>query len=116
MPFTVLKARYESGLYAYRSVPTAILEMLRTEGWSGLYRGYHVTLIRDVPFSGLYLAFYEHLRNGLPISNRFTCNLVSGLVAGGLATIVTHPFDVIKTRVQASTLDLVPAAKSIIKV
>merc|ERR1711962_791059 len=66
IPFTVVKTRMESGTYQYRSVTAAITHILRNEGVRGLARGLGPTLVRDVPFSGLYLAFYDVLKSKCP--------------------------------------------------
>merc|ERR1712032_1248707 len=62
IPFTVVKTRIESGAFQYRSVFTALESILRLEGLRGLTRGLGPTLARDVPFSSLYLAFYDLLK------------------------------------------------------
>lgn len=116
MPVTVLKVRYESDYYAYRSLLGAGRDILRTEGVRGLFRGFGATAVRDAPYAGLYVLFYEHLKKDLAgfigstdnsshqqqshISSSTTINFTSGALAAGLATAVTNPFDAVKTRVQ----------------
>ena len=108
IPFTVIKTRFESRAYNYSSTAHALSSILRTEGLRGLTRGLGPTLVRDVPFSGLYLMFYEQLKTWVPdevsrtqssAAVHFSC----GLVAGLLASLVTQPADVIKTRLQLSS-------------
>ncbi|XP_048190834.1 mitochondrial glycine transporter [Perognathus longimembris pacificus] len=108
-PITVVKTRYESGRYGYRSVYEALSSIYRSEGRRGLFRGLTATLLRDAPFSGIYLMFYgqtkslalggtEQLDPALvPIVN-FGC----GVLAGALASLATQPADVMKTRMQLS--------------
>ena len=55
------------------------------------------SLLRDVPFSALYWPFYEYLR---PPEFHFWQNFTAGAVAGSIASAITLPFDVIKTRFQ----------------
>lgn len=61
-----------------------------------------VTSLRDVPHAGIYLSIYEHLKVNLrsQISNDTFHRLTCGLLAGGVSTVVTQPFDLVKTRVQ----------------
>jgi len=108
IPFTVIKTRFESRAFNYSSTAHALSSILRTEGLRGLTRGLGPTLVRDVPFSGLYLMFYEQLKTWVPeevsrsqgsTAVHFSC----GLMAGLLASLVTQPADVIKTRLQLSS-------------
>ncbi|XP_055335841.1 mitochondrial glycine transporter B-like isoform X2 [Paramacrobiotus metropolitanus] len=108
LPFTVIKARYESGLFRYGSVLGALRSTAAQEGIKSLYSGFVPTLLRDAPFSGIYLMFYELIKSSL--RKQFpdypytpVMHFGSGLTAGLLASIVTHPFDVIKTHVQLSS-------------
>lgn len=104
IPFTVIKTRFESQQYNYRSVLAALRAILAAEGVRGLTLGLVPTLARDVPFSGLYLMFYEHLKNITPREMKeqqpSAVHFMSGMTAGVLASLVTQPADVIKTQLQ----------------
>lgn len=111
MPVTVLKVRYESDYYAYRSLYGAGRDILRTEGIRGLFAGFGATAARDAPYAGLYVLFYEQLKRDLAaftrgggedmrMSSSSSINFVSGAVAAGMATTITNPFDAVKTRLQ----------------
>lgn len=103
-PFSVLKARIE---WDPRSG-------MRFNGFKDMFVGLGHTLARDVPFSGMYMVFYrffksipssserrDHLGPGKSHAFRqFGIDLGAGLIAGVLATAITHPFDVYKTRAQ----------------
>jgi len=106
IPFTVIKTRFESPNFHYSSTVSALRQILQTEGLRGLTRGLGATLVRDVPFSGLYLMFYEHLKSITPDDVKKThgssAHFVCGMTAGVLASLVTQPADVIKTRLQLS--------------
>lgn len=114
IPFTVVKTRMESGAFQYRSVGSALGSILRTEGARGLARGLGPTLARDVPFSGLYLAFYDLLKAETPswvaASSPAAAHMTAGLGAGILASLVTQPADVVKTRLQLGQASSVTAA------
>ncbi|XP_059475701.1 mitochondrial glycine transporter B-like [Neocloeon triangulifer] len=105
IPITVIKTRYESGVYEYRGVTAALRVIYKTEGVKGLCCGLVPTLFRDAPFSGLYLLFYTQTKKSLPqewwstqlaAPLHFSC----GIVAGLLASAVTQPADVVKTKMQ----------------
>lgn len=107
LPTTVIKARFESGKFNYPSIPRAFQSIWRTEGFRGLYSGASATLVRDAPYSGLYLMFYG--QGKLLLSevglleddgSNPLLNYMCGVNAGFLASAVTQPADVIKTKMQ----------------
>jgi len=102
IPFTVLKTRFESGSFQYRGLGSALVSIVKTEGGIGLCRGLAPTLLRDAPFSALYLACYEALKANLPgqETSPISHHLLCGLGAGVLASLATHPADRVKTTMQ----------------
>ncbi|CAG9825189.1 unnamed protein product [Phaedon cochleariae] len=105
MPLTVVKTRVESGMYSYRSVFYAIKEIHHTEGVRGLTRGIVPMLMRDMPYSGLYYMFYSQSKQLVPkdFLNSSYSSLIHGACAASssiLSSIITHPPDVLKTRMQ----------------
>ena len=116
MPVTLLKVRYESSLYAYTSLPRAFLSIIRTEGPRAFFAGFGATAARDAPYAGLYVLFYEQARSRLGVIANTTTgddsgqrvgagqsasvNFSAGVLAAGMATTVTNPFDAVKTRLQ----------------
>ncbi|CAH1273810.1 SLC25A38 [Branchiostoma lanceolatum] len=105
LPVTVVKVRYECGMFQYRGVVAALKDLYRQEGRKGLYSGLSATLLRDVPFSGIYFMCYSELKKRIPSDQldssfvpvlHFTC----GIVAGAMASAITQPADVIKTQMQ----------------
>lgn len=119
MPITIIKVRYESNLYSYKSIWEAGTSILKREGLKGFFSGFGATAIRDAPYAGLYVLFYEQskrqlsqlqnavptaeslgLQTGMTSSKSISINFLSGVVAAGLATTITNPFDAVKTRLQ----------------
>ena len=114
MPVTVIKVRYESTLYTYRSTMEAGTAIIRSEGVRGLFSGFGATAIRDAPYAGLYVLFYERSKHFLSQlrddgavsahamqgSRSMPINFSSSILAAGFATAMTNPFDAIKTRLQ----------------
>lgn len=122
MPITVIKVRYESSLYAYKSLFTASRAIFATEGLRGFVAGFGATAVRDAPYAGLYVLFYEQSKKRLSalaakvhkadstssgaaageLSMKAAAgiNFASGVAAAGLGTAFTNPFDAIKTRLQ----------------
>ncbi|KAL5508576.1 hypothetical protein ACEPAH_6195 [Sanghuangporus vaninii] len=112
-PLSVIKARFESDIYRsqYNSFPRAVAMIFRA-GPKELFKGFVPSAMRDAPYAGIFVATYESIK-------RYTSNLsesssvlsstavhtVSAGSAGALATLATHPFDVIKTKVQVRQED-----------
>ncbi len=62
-----------------------------------LFRGFLASSLRDAPYAGLFVVFYESIKRDLPSTwNSTIIHSTSAASAGALATIATHPFDVIK--------------------
>jgi solute carrier family 25, member 38 len=134
MPLTVIKVRYESNLYSYRSLGGAARDIARAEGLRGFFTGFGATALRDAPYAGLYVVFYEGFKSRLsatvgsrrgsgegsaatrfagnptttavaapstmPVSTAAAINFGSGLMAATLCTVISNPFDAVKTRIQ----------------
>ncbi|KIW13690.1 hypothetical protein PV08_08881 [Exophiala spinifera] len=125
MPVTVIKVRYESDLYAYKSIASASRSIYASEGLKGFFSGFGATAVRDAPYAGLYVVFYEACKTRLnkllsssspgsgaavdvsdgrgrhaSFASSATINASSGVLAAGLATSFTNPFDAVKTRLQ----------------
>lgn len=104
MPFTVLKTRFESSQFAsYRGIGKALMEIGKSEGFSGLFRGYFWCIARDAPQSGLFLVAYRKIQHNfadkLQLQNTLT-NAISAFLASSFACSITQPFDVAKTQIQ----------------
>lgn len=117
MPLTVLKVRYESSFYKYTSLAGAARDIARTEGARGFFAGFGATAIRDAPYAGLYVLFYEqskrYLSRAFPQlstapgqegrmtqSRAASINFASGVFSAVVCSIVSNPFDAVKTRIQ----------------
>ncbi|EON61501.1 solute carrier family 25 member 38 [Coniosporium apollinis CBS 100218] len=118
MPITVIKVRYESTFYNYTSIWGAGKDILRTNGLRGFFAGFGATAVRDAPYAGLYVLFYEQAKKRLSALSTVVgktqnegsralssgssagINFASGVLAAGFGTAITNPFDAIKTRLQ----------------
>ncbi|XP_072518950.1 mitochondrial glutamate carrier 1 isoform X2 [Salminus brasiliensis] len=95
---------------APRASATSItLNLLRTQGLRGLYKGTGATLLRDVPFSMIYFPLFAKLNavgrrgdlHGNPQGRApFMQSFMAGCAAGSVAAVAVTPLDVIKTRLQ----------------
>lgn len=57
---------FQSGRYNYVSVAGALRSVYETEGVRALFSGLTATLLRDAPFSGIYVMFYSQAKGALP--------------------------------------------------
>ncbi len=116
MPLTVIKVRFESNLYSYPSLFSAVRDIGRREGFRGFFSGFGATAIRDAPYAGLYVLFYEMLKSHLGVlaetdsdpntktvmgtTLASSINFGSAILAGAACSAVSNPFDAVKTRIQ----------------
>jgi Mitochondrial carrier protein len=97
----------------YRGSWDALKTILRTEGLSGIYRGYGATLASFGPFSAIYFVLYEQLKvlakeyldgkaSPPPAGGElpFGYILASSATAGAMASFITSPLDMAKLRLQ----------------
>ncbi|KAK4056509.1 hypothetical protein OIO90_002356 [Microbotryomycetes sp. JL221] len=125
MPFTLLKTLSESSLNSGKRLSTfqALNQLYAQGGLSSLWRGAVPTALRDAPNAGLFIVFYERMQTILGSrrlrrsqsqqqqqreGNQFGSSLGGGAAAGASAslfsTLLTTPFDLIKTRRQIDPL------------
>ncbi|OCF32700.1 solute carrier family 25, member 38 [Kwoniella heveanensis BCC8398] len=119
-PITVVKARFESNRYAnYHSIPGALLSIYRTNGIRGFFQGFTATAVRDAPYAGMYLVFYEKGKDligrihGIPNA---ALHSSSGVMAAVFATLLTSPADVVKTRMQVNPADHPSLGKAVARI
>lgn len=99
LPATVLKARLEASP-RHHGLFNECLYMYRLGGVRSFYVGLTPTLLRDAPHAAVHLVIYNRLMH---LTSDSTA--ISAGIAAVLATMFTHPIDVIKTRVQISSLE-----------
>eukprot|EP00850_Spirogloea_muscicola_P005889 SM000027S09670 [mRNA] locus=s27:672134:679076:- [translate_table: standard] len=86
------------------NVAEVFSHVMATEGWTGLFRGNGVNVLRVAPNKGIELFAYERTKNFLTPKEgqrpRFPLPVapLAGSVAGMTSTIVTYPLELIKTR------------------
>ena len=127
---TRMQAHSGSSATVFADTLRGLADVVSAQGYSSLWRGLTLTMWRDVPFSGLYWWGYEAVRNTLADANErrsrwdaaadgpdtrgrrrrsrsrenlkttFIHSVIAGATSGAIASVVTTPFDVGKTRQQ----------------
>ncbi|KAI0884819.1 mitochondrial carrier [Annulohypoxylon maeteangense] len=116
VPTEVVKQRAQAGLHGGSSAAAlgAILSQFSTVGFAGvwreLYRGWGITVMREVPFTVIQFPLWEALKSwgrrrkvasgSVEVSAGESA--LYGSVSGAIAAGVTTPLDVLKTRVMLS--------------
>ncbi|CAD8149123.1 unnamed protein product [Paramecium octaurelia] len=99
LPIDVVKERLQVqkrfGYHNYSGSIDAVLQIVRKEGVLGLYRGFGATLGFFGPYSALYFASFEYLKEQ---TNNHA--LLSSLGAFFFSSILTQPLSVSKMRIQ----------------
>ncbi|KAJ1528026.1 hypothetical protein ONE63_007947 [Megalurothrips usitatus] len=116
-PLELIRTKMQSRKLTYREIGSALRSHIQSHGVvPGLWKGLGSTLLRDVPFSGIYWFNYEGLKSlcNQP-SPAFGFSFAAGAIAGSIAAICTTPFDVVKThqQIEMGEKDLYAGSKKI---
>ncbi len=114
VPIEVVKERLQVmstlNTYHYKGNRDAIQQILKTEGVRSMYRGYGATILAFGPFAGISLATYDKLKFMCGFDKQqigFTESLGLSSVSGVIASVLTHPIDVVKVRLQVQRAEAV---------
>nr|AKN21581.1 slc25a-13 [Schmidtea mediterranea] len=106
MPFSVLKTQIESHVHAKFSIYQSVCRIFTVSGLPGFYRGLFSTVLRDAPYSGIFVMTYNRSKEVFK-ANEDSCGflrlVMCALVASCFASTITQPADVIKTHRQLFT-------------
>ncbi|XP_011372612.1 mitochondrial brown fat uncoupling protein 1 [Pteropus vampyrus] len=90
-----LKPRYTGTYNAYRIIAT-------TEGLTGLWKGTTLNLLRSIIINCTELVTYDLMKEALVknklLADDVPCHVMSAIIAGFCATVLSSPVDVVKTR------------------
>ncbi|KAM7485102.1 hypothetical protein LguiA_001111 [Lonicera macranthoides] len=117
---TILASQGEPKVYP--NMRSALVDIIRTRGFRGLYAGLSPTLVEIVPYAGLQFGTYDTFKRWATAWNQYRYSNASradatissfqlflcGLAAGTCAKAVCHPLDVVKKRFQIEGLQRHP--------
>lgn len=112
VPTEVVKQRAQAGQYPTSlTALTSILQQRSTHGlvhvWRELYRGWSITVMREVPFTVIQFPLWEAMKkwalsqrgkSSRPTDVTGAESAVFGSISGAIAAGLTTPLDVLKTR------------------
>lgn len=102
-PFSVVKIQLQAtGKEEVFNVREAARSVWLSRGMFGFYRGFTISLYKEVPFAGVYLGTYGNLREALPKTKWSPA--VAGAIASMLTWSVLLPLDTLKTVIQFRVL------------
>ncbi|TYJ54595.1 hypothetical protein B9479_004725 [Cryptococcus floricola] len=106
VPTEVVKSRTQTSAYGVgKSSIHSAMSIMKLEGIRGFYRGFGITLTREIPFTSIQFPLYEFFKSRLSrhyLGGRRPTSYEAaacGSLAGGIAAASTTPLDVVKTRV-----------------
>ncbi|XP_074573068.1 uncharacterized protein LOC141829486 isoform X1 [Curcuma longa] len=106
-PMDVVKQRLQLRSSPYSGVRDCIVRMLRDEGIKSFYASYRTTVLMNAPFTAVHFSTYEAVKKILfeispenSSEEKLLVHLTAGGSAGALASALTTPLDVVKTRLQ----------------
>jgi solute carrier family 25 S-adenosylmethionine transporter 26 len=119
VPTEVVKQRAQAKQHpSSRAALASILAQRKSHGvarmWAELYRGWGVTVMREVPFTVIQFPLWEKMKVwsldrrlgkgvGRPSDVTAAESAIFGSLSGGFAAAVTTPLDVLKTRLMLAT-------------
>ncbi|KAK9276823.1 hypothetical protein L1049_006360 [Liquidambar formosana] len=106
-PMDVVKQRLQLRRSPYGGVKDCVVRMLREEGLRAFYASYRTTVVMNAPFTAVHFSTYEAMKKVLSeispdnaSEERILVHVAAGGTAGALASAITTPLDVVKTRLQ----------------
>ena len=111
MPMDVAKTRLQmqgaDGTSQYRGLMHCFRRVVSAEGMAALYKGIEPALARQMVYGGLRYGLYVPIRNAIGVSPDtpkdeipLMSKFVAGGGAGGIASVIANPTDLVKVRLQ----------------
>lgn len=103
-PFDVVKQRMQLGYY--HDVFHCVKQVVKNEGILAFYIGLPLNLLINIPYNAIVIPVNESMKKILNPKGDYSlsASLMSGTIAGGVASALTTPLDVIKTKLQTANL------------
>jgi len=106
IPFDVVKQRMQLNKTSIGFF-SIVSKVYKERGIGAFFAGYTTTLVMEVPYTAVHFVTYEGVKHfllhyrGIPDDSfSLSSHLIAGAMAGTVASGVTNPLDVVKTRLQ----------------
>ena len=86
----------------HKNILSATSSLFKNEGLKVFWKGTTAACIKDGLFAGIYYQLYKTTKNNYSGYETFD-NFLSGLFSGGCATVISHPFEIIRAKIQSGT-------------
>ncbi|CAH1403548.1 unnamed protein product [Nezara viridula] len=97
---TILQVQ-KNGVYS--GALDCFAKIYKAQGLPGIYKGFFMTICREVPSFGAYFMFFELLSGGWDAPTWRT--MLAGGTAGSISWVIVYPVDVLKTRMQSDGIN-----------
>lgn len=107
-PLTIIRTRSELlGTSEYNNFLRSCKLIYQKEGMKSFYKGGLLLLLEEFPFGGIFNVTYEWInrKTGNKKKHSTAGFLFSATVAGIIATTLTHPFELCRTKLQSQKVD-----------
>lgn len=113
VPAEMLKCRAQADKWNFIQYRSALRGVWEQKGIRGIYQGWWVTFVRDVPCSGIYFWWYDTITAKVikpddDSSKKYTTKAIAGGLAGLWDWIPTYGIDVVKTKIQTDRSEITP--------
>lgn len=118
-PSEHIKVRLQSQKGVYRHTIDALVNIVKSHGLVGLYRGLFATMTRQVPGFGVYFGAFDPIKEQCRtwgVEQDWLACILAGGTAGSLSWATVYPTDLIKSRIQNLPLDATRAERSMLNV
>lgn len=86
---------------SYTGVMDALRKIVKEDGYSGLYRGSTLGVMRSIVASGVNLTCYSSFKDyclGIGIADSAMVDICAGMISGVATVLAANPIDVVRTR------------------
>ena len=130
-PLTIIRTRAELvGCSEFNSITKSFKKIYKKEGMKGYLKGGFLNIVEEFPFGGIFNLVYEEMNrhSGIQMKQRVSSSKRSNLfryfqhekvqmlfnstIAGIIASTVTHPIEIAKTKIQSQKKDYNESSKN----